>query len=90
MRGEEFAMPVPSNNLGHGLTKREYYASLALQGLMANRDMSGWSIQHTAQLSVEAALFDSTFSEIEVINNHVTQHLETSENQWSNQLSVTR
>jgi len=39
---------------GHGLTKREHFAGLAMQGILANHQYKG-SVDHFAECSVEYA-----------------------------------
>jgi hypothetical protein len=38
-----------------GLTKREYFAGLAMQGMLANRDARGFDAIITAEISIKYA-----------------------------------
>ena len=42
---------------GHllGLTKREYFAGLAMQGMLANKDASEFTCSETAEVSIRYA-----------------------------------
>jgi hypothetical protein len=43
---------LPGNQLIQGLTKREYFAAMAMQGYITN---AGYSIDEDARLAVQAA-----------------------------------
>ena len=56
--GNAFAFPVhpDSGPDGVGLTKREYFAAMAMQGLQANDQCgSAWSVSDLAKGAVEQA-----------------------------------
>jgi hypothetical protein len=51
--GNHFAFP--NNDLPDGLTKREYFAAMAMQGLLANYSNRGMNIDIIVKQSVNAA-----------------------------------
>ena len=62
---DEPAFPLPQYSEASGLTKREYFAGLAMQGLLANSDgkIASLSVQATTEISIEMA--DALLYELE-------------------------
>jgi len=57
-QGNLQAFPVPSADIRDripGMTKREYFAAMAMQGILSSDSLWGKSISETARLSVEFA-----------------------------------
>ena len=55
---EGLAFPKPDNeeyNPQDGLSKREYFAGLAMQGMLANKDACDFDAFMTASISIEYA-----------------------------------
>lgn len=55
MRNGEQGAFATANNDSHqlGLTKREYFAGLAMQGLLANPDLTELNIENLTVLAIE-------------------------------------
>jgi len=51
-KADEPAFPTDAKVLRRGLTKREYFASVALSGMMANGD---WTEREAAVIAVDCA-----------------------------------
>ena len=47
--------PIVMENTLSGLTKREYFAGLAMQGMLANKDASDFDALTTAQIAINYA-----------------------------------
>lgn len=47
--------PIVMENTLPGLTKREYFAGLAMQGMLANKDASDFDALTTAQIAINYA-----------------------------------
>ena len=50
----ESAFPIPGQRM-EGLTKREYFAGLALQGILANSEHGHVSLEYHIEYAVKAA-----------------------------------
>ncbi|HEY9824866.1 MAG TPA: hypothetical protein V6D19_05420 [Stenomitos sp.] len=63
-----FPLMKDINYITHGLTKREYFAGLAMQGLLANPDikMSDLSVDEARKIvaAVSRAMADSLLAEL--------------------------
>lgn len=57
------AMPLPSKNLAHGLTKRDLFAMAAMQGILSDPNSSYVGADIIANYSVEAA--DALLAELD-------------------------
>ena len=76
--GKQSAFPLDGNHIGHpdtiGLTKREYFAGLAMQGLLANEN--GFIVSTTEKTS-ESAINKAKFCVI--MADELLKQLEKSE-----------
>jgi len=70
--GEKTAFPFP-NALEGGLTKREYFAAMAMQGMLSNPDATKETIKHKSSpievFPVQAVEFaDELLKQLEICN----------------------
>lgn len=66
--GSEYAYPSDKNQVTGGLTKREYFAGLAIQGLLANpQNSNGLDFQEVREIiaSKAVAMADVLLSELD-------------------------
>lgn len=55
--GEEEAFPVPADAEHYGLTKREYFAAMAMQGLLSHRTVpTGNEVEYFRKVASQAAV----------------------------------
>lgn len=64
---QAFPVPWPDGPPAPGMTLREYYAGLAMQGVCANSDSTDWTAASVATVAV--ALTDALIAALEAKSN---------------------